>query len=203
LDPHVAVETVGILFGLLSVYYAVKESMWTWTTGTVNVVLFAWLFWEARLYVNVILQIIYVLYNLYGWWMWRRRAAQAGLPVSRTPATAGRVLLAGVGAAILLIGAVFARLTDNPLPYWDAAAVALSLAAQFMLARKWLENWWVWIAANLIYFGMCLYTALYQIAFLQVVYVLLSLMGWLQWRRAMQGAPTPVPPGPGAHQPAE
>jgi nicotinamide mononucleotide transporter len=204
LDLRVIAETLGVVFGLLSVYYAVRESAWTWTTGTVNVVLFAFLFWEAKLYVNVLLQIIYVLYNVYGWYWWKRGGqAQAGLTISATPARGWWVLAPTSAAATLAIGFVFAAFTDNPLPYWDAATVALSLAAQFMLARKWLENWWVWIAANLIYFGMCLYTALYQIAFLQIVYIALSVLGWLQWKRTLAAAPPHIETMRGSPQPAE
>jgi nicotinamide mononucleotide transporter len=182
-------ETTGVIFGLFSVWYAVRAHNATWWTGTVNSLVFGVLFFKARLYVNVILQIIYVFYNLYGAYMWRYGGRNRTAPaIALTPAAAWGVMLAAGVVATWLVGHVFAIYTDNPQPYWDATTVGLSLVAQYMLAQKWLENWWVWIVSNVIYLGLCAVAALYQIAGLQVVYIVLSVMGYLAWRKEWRGA---------------
>jgi nicotinamide mononucleotide transporter len=199
--PLALVETVGVLFGLLSVYYAAREDVLTWPAGLVNVVLFAILFWSNRLYLNVGLQGFYFLYSLYSWYMWLYGGeARSPLALSFTPGLAWPVLLLVAASGTLGMGWVFDVHTDNPQPYWDAATVALSVVAQFMLTRKWLENWAVWIVANLIYLGLGLWGANYQFAALQVVYIALSVMGYRRWSRSLASSRLVVAEdqGPGA-----
>lgn len=178
------IETAGVVFGLLSVYYAAREDNRTWPAGLANVVLFGILFWASQLYINVGLQVFYFVYSLYGWWKWvYGGAGRRALPLALTPRRVWFPLTALTAAGTLAFGWTFDRYTDNPLPYWDAATVALSVAAQFMLTHKWLENWGVWIAANLIYIYLGLASGSYQFAALQVVYIALSVMGYRRWRR--------------------
>lgn len=178
------VETIGVVFGLLSVYYAAREDLRTWPAGLINVVLFAVLFWAGRLYINVGLQVFYFFYSLYSWWRWRY-GGHGGtvLPLALTPAGAWPWLLTSVVGATLAVGWGFDAWTDNPLPYWDAASVALSVVAQFMLTQKWLENWWVWIVANALYIYLGLAAGNWQFAALQVVYIALSVGGLRRWRQ--------------------
>lgn len=184
LAPLTLIETAGVVFGLLSVYCAAREDNLTWPAGLANVTLFGILFWANRLYINVGLQVFYFVYSLYGWWMWvYGGAGRRSLPLSLTPRRAWPPLAVLAASASLSLGWAFDRYTDNPLPYWDALTVALSVAAQFMLTHKWLENWWVWIAANLIYIYLGLSSSSYQFAALQVAYIALSLVGYRRWRR--------------------
>lgn len=181
------IETTGVIFGLLCVYYAAKENTLTWPLGLVNVALFGILFWSQRLYVNVGLQVFYFVYSLYSWWMWRYGGAgRTVMKLSLTPERAWLPLIAVVPVATGLVGLGFDAYTDNPLPYWDAATVALSVVAQFMLTQKWLENWWVWIVANVIYIHLGLSGASYLFAALQVVYIALSVLGYVRWRRDLR-----------------
>ena len=178
------IEVVGVIFGLLSVWFAVKEDNWTWPTGFVNSVLFGILFWGNRWYVNVGLQILYVLYNLYSWYMWLYGGKNRTAPViKRTPASAWWALGAAVCVGTLVVGRTFALYTDDMVPYWDAVTVALSLVAQYMLTFKWLENWWVWIIANVIYLGLGVFNRNYIFAGLQIVNIGLSVMGYLAWKK--------------------
>jgi len=178
------IEVVGVIFGLFSVWFAVKEDNWTWPTGIVNCVLFGILFWSNRWYVNVGLQVLYIVYNLYSWYMWLYGGKGRTAPViGRTPARAWWILWPVVGAATLVVGRMFTLYTDDTVPYWDAVTVALSLAAQYVMTRKWLEHWWVWIIANVIYLGLGIHNHNYAFAGLQIVNIALSAMGYLAWRK--------------------
>ena len=183
------VEVVGVIFGLLSVWFAIKEDNWTWPTGIVNCVLFGILFWGNRWYVNVGLQVLYVVYNLYSWYMWLYGGKGRTAPViDRTPARAWWVLWPAVGVGTLAVGRIFTLYTDDTVPYWDAVTVALSLVAQYVMTRKWLEHWWVWIIANVIYLGLGVHNRNYVFAGLQVVNIVLSVMGYLAWRKVWRAA---------------
>jgi len=181
-----AYEVVGVAFGVVAVWLTVKESVWCWPTGLVNVALFIVVFRQAKLYADMGLQVVYVALCLYGWYEWLHGGRNHGqLAVSRMPRRALAGLLgAGAGATVLL-GATLSRVTDAALPYLDSSLTAFSLAAQVMVTRKWIENWVVWIVVDAVYVGMYVYKQLYLTAGLYSVFLVLALMGLRQWKRAL------------------
>ncbi len=188
IDWKQAVEFLIVITGLLSVYFAVKEDNRTWSIGIVNALLFAVVFYSQRFYINIGLQALYVIYNLYSWRMWLRGGPKHAPPnavlsaPTATPRAAWLLLLLAIAAFTLLFGWVFAAFTDGRLTYGDALTTALSLVAQYALTRKWLENWWIWIAANLIYLRLFVASEAYWLAALQIAYIALSYSGWARWR---------------------
>jgi nicotinamide mononucleotide transporter len=141
------------------------------------------------------LQVLYIGYNVYSWRVWRRGATpnQSSNP---TPTPTGAWLPLGLATVAFtgLFGWFFAAFTDGALSYWDALTTALSLVAQYALTRKWLENWWIWIGANLIYIGLGVAAGNRLFAALQLAYIALSFSGWWGWRKqiAAQRAARPV-----------
>ncbi|HSB60517.1 MAG TPA: nicotinamide riboside transporter PnuC, partial [Vicinamibacteria bacterium] len=162
MNPH---EAVGVLFGIVSVYLTVRQSIWCWPTGLVNVGFFILVFAQARLYADMGLQVVYVALCLYGWYEWLHGGPDRGtLAVSRTPRLAlGLLAVLGTAGAVLL-GSALHRHTDASIPFWDSTTASFSLVAQYMLTRKWLENWIVWIAVDVVYVGMYVFKALYLTA---------------------------------------
>ena len=183
-----ALEWVAVAFGVVSVWLTVRQNPWCWPLGIVNVGLFAVLFWRERLYADAGLQLVYVAVCAYGWWAWVRGGPGAGpLRVSRVPPRAALALLgAGVLLAALL-GLTLKRATDAALPFWDAGTTAFSLVAQWMQARKWLENWTVWIVVDVVYVGMYLSKGLHLTAGLYAAFVGLAFLGRREWTRALRG----------------
>jgi len=183
LDPF---EVVGVLFGVLGVYLTVRENVWCWPTGMVNVSLFILVFFQSKLYADMGLQVVYVLLCAYGWWAWLRGGrGHAALEVARTPRRAllGLGLIGILGAAAL--GFLLRRTTDAALPFLDSGLTSASLVAQYMTTRKWLENWAVWIAADFIYVGMYVYKHLYATALLYAVFLGLAVLGWRAWKQSL------------------
>jgi nicotinamide mononucleotide transporter len=179
-------EVVGVAFGVLAVWLTVRQSIWCWPTGLVNVLLFIVVFQQARLYADMALQVFYVALCLYGWHQWLHGGAASGpLRVAWAP----RRALAGLGAAGVLgglaIGVALRHGTDASLPYWDAGTASFSLVAQALQTRKWIENWVVWIAVDLVYVGMYLVKALYLTAGLYLVFLVLALLGFREWKRSL------------------
>ncbi len=182
-------EWVAVAFGVVSVLLTVHQIPWCWPLGIVNVALFALLFWREKLYADAGLQLVYVAVCAYGWWAWLRGGPGAGpLRVSRTPRWS-YVLLPVAGTVLAtVLGLSLKRATDASLPFWDAGTTAFSLVAQWMQARKWLENWLVWIVVDVIYVGMYLIKGLVPTACLYAAFVLLAILGLREWTRALRAA---------------
>lgn len=179
------VEIVAVAFGLVSVWLSTREQIASWPTAIVNVAIFFVLFWQAKLYADSVLQLVYLSLSVYGWWAWLRGGARhSPLRVSRaTP----RLWMIGLPAMVLLglgLGTMLARNTDSPVPYLDAMLTSASLLAQWMMTRKILENWIIWIVANLVYVPTFISRGLPITAVQYAVFLLLALMGYAEWKRS-------------------
>lgn len=181
------IEIVAALFGVVGVYLSVRQNVWNWPVGIVNVALYVVVFYQARLYADMGLQVIYIVLALYGWYQWLYGGpGRTTLPVTRA---VPRQLLLAISAGALgawVIGELLARYTDASLPYLDAALTSASLVAQWMATRKLLENWLLWIAADVVYIGMFIYKRLYPTAALYAVFTALAIWGYVQWKRTLR-----------------
>jgi len=178
-------ELLAVLFGIVSVWLSTREHIASWPTAIVNVSLYFVVFREARLYADMGLQVFYFGLSWYGWYQWKfGGTGRTELPVSRTTARVAATLvpigLAGAGA----LGLILSRTTDASLPWVDSAVSVTSLLAQWMMTRKLLETWLVWIAVDVVYVGMFLYKELFLTAGLYAAFLLLAVKGYLDWRRS-------------------
>ena len=182
-------ELVAAIVGAVSVWLSVRQNIWSWPTAIVNVVLYAVVFYEARLYADMGLQVIYAVLSVYGWYEWLHGGTGGTeLQVTRTGRALGALLgaIALIGSAVL--GMLLHRETDAALPYMDAALSSTSLVAQWMMTRKLLENWLVWIAVDVLYVGMFVFKGLYLTAGLYAVFLALAVRGYIDWRRSMRAS---------------
>jgi nicotinamide mononucleotide transporter len=180
------IEYVAAFFGVVSVYLSVRQNVWSWPTAIVNVGLYAFVFHASRLYADMGLQVIYVIISIYGWYEWLYGGKnRTELKVSKTPRKLG-VLLALIGFSFaLLLGTVLHRTTNAALPYLDSLTTSTSLVAQWMMTKKLLENWIVWVAVDVVYIGMFIYRSLYPTAWLYLGFLILSVMGYRQWKASL------------------
>ncbi len=185
----VAVEAAAVFCGLLCVYWTIRQDIRCWPAGLVQVLLFIVIFYRVRLYSDVLLHLIYVGLQVYGWYHWRHGAAGvAPLRVTRLSGI-GRVGwgLVAVGGA-LCWGFFMARATDAAVPYADAFTTVASLVAQWLMARKILESWGFWLAVDVVSVGIYLYKGLMLTAGLYAVFFGMATAGWIAWRRSLAGA---------------
>ncbi|MCW5724718.1 MAG: nicotinamide riboside transporter PnuC [Maricaulaceae bacterium] len=181
------VELVAAALGVACVYLIIRQSLWCWPVGIAMTALYAWIFFDVRLYSDFGLQIIYIGLQAYGWWFWVARR-DAALAHDRAPIrTLGRTarllwLFSGLTAAGAL-GLAMDRATNADLPYWDALTTSFSLVAQILLARKYLENWLVWIAVDILSIGIYLVKGLEVTAGLYAVFLAMAVWGFLVWWR--------------------
>lgn len=185
-----ALETAAVLFGIVSVYLSVREDIWSWPTAIVNVTLYIFVFFRARLYADMALQFVYIGISVYGWYEWLHGGRGKGeLAVSRGTRRLA-VVLVGIGIlATGLTAVLLSRYTNAALPWLDSATTTTSLIAQWMMARKILENWIVWVAVDVVYVGMFLYKSLFLTALLYAAFLVLAVTGYFRWKRSLPPAP--------------
>ena len=180
-------EPVAVATGIISVYLSVKQKIWSWPTALVNVALYFVVFREQKLYADMGLQVIYFGLSLYGCYEWLYGGEnRTELKVSRADPRMAISLAAIAVVGVAVLGTLFARFTDAALPYVDSATATTSLVAQWMMTRKVLENWAVWIAVDIVYIGMFIYKHLYLTSGLYAGFLVLAVMGHRQWRRSFK-----------------
>lgn len=179
-------ELIAAVFGLACVWLVVRQNIWCWPMGLVQVALYVAIFYDARLYADMGLHVIYIFLQLYGWQHWLRGGPRENtLPVTRLPWQANLAWALSIAAGAGSLGLALDHNTNADLPYWDSAIVAMSLAAQYLLARKVLENWAWWIAVDVLGIGVYAYKELYYTAGLYAVFLGLSVWGWFAWRKSL------------------
>jgi nicotinamide mononucleotide transporter len=180
-------EIFAAAVGAWSVWLSVRQNVLSWPTAIVNVVLYTIVFYEAKLYADMGLQVVYAVLSVYGWYQWLYGGeGHTTLHVSRTSRSlAIRLALIAATSAVLL-GSLLHRSTDAALPFMDSALTSASLVAQWMMTRKLLENWAVWIAVDVLYVGMFIYKGLYVTAVLYAVFLGLAVKGWIDWRNSIR-----------------
>ena len=179
------IEIAAFVLGVANVTLVVRRSLWNYPFGLAMVTLYAWVFFEAKLYSDALLQGFFFAVQLYGWVNWARSKADAGeVRVGRLGASERAAWLGGIVVGTFAWGAAMHRFTDAALPWWDAAVAITSVAAQILLSRRRIENWVLWIAVDLMAIGLYAAKDLWLTALLYVIFLALSVWGLFDWRRA-------------------
>lgn len=179
-------EILGFVTGAICVYLNTRQNVLGWFFGIINAVLYVIVFWQVKLYADMGLQGYYFITSIYGWWLWLYGGkSHDGVRVTFTP----RKFYAIFGLIFVLItlswGFLLGRFTNASLTYVDSALTIASLIAQWMMARKYLENWIIWIVADACYTAMYFYKNLHLTAILYFVFLVLAVIGYVQWKRDM------------------
>jgi nicotinamide mononucleotide transporter len=178
-------EGVAAAFGVISVYLSTRQNIWSWPTAIVNVGLYTVVFYQGRLYGQMGLQLVFLSLSIYGWYQWLHGGEKhSELTVSRaSPRLLG--VLAVLNLVTWLALAAILRQTDAALPWLDALLTTTSLVAQWMMTRKILENWLLWIAVDVVYVPTFFSQHLYATALLYAAFLVLAVMGYVEWRRSL------------------
>jgi nicotinamide mononucleotide transporter len=175
-------EAISFVTGALCVWLTVKESVWNFPVSMANVAAFLFVFARAGLYADAGLQVIYFVLSAVGWYLWLYGGeGRRELHVSRVP-VAEAFIVASAGAGITIGLMLYLRRIPNTVPLWDALTTAISVAAQWLLNRKYLENWWCWIVVDVIYIPLYAYKSLYLTSALYAVFLCMATTGLFAWR---------------------
>jgi nicotinamide mononucleotide transporter len=183
MDP---IEAVAVVMTLVGIVLTIKEKISCWPVAIVGILAYLVVFIRARLYADSALQPIYVVQNIYGWWYWAHGGVrgQGEAPIVVLSWRSRVTWLAGTVAVSLIVGAVLSRWTNAAAPYADATLSTTSLVANWLLARKVLENWWLWIAVNIGYVFLFWKKHLSLSAGLYAILLALAVAGLIEWQRS-------------------
>lgn len=183
------VEIFGAVTGIAYVILEIKRNIWLWPLGIITSAVYIYVFGREGFYANMGLQVYYLVISVYGWYLWHGRPETG--PPSRTSDV--RRIGAATGAwctvsALILwavLWVILDRATDSPVPVWDGLIASLSVVATWMLTRKFLEQWYVWIFANAIAVVVYLASGLYPTAVLFMVYFIMAIVGVREWNKSL------------------
>lgn len=181
-------ELIAALLGALSVGLLVVRNVWAFPIGIVMVLLYTVVFYQAKYYADMCLQVAYVVMQAQGWYEWTRgnRDTDDKIAVRRLVPTQWIWVLAALGGGTASIGFALQRFTDASLPWLDAFTTSVSLVAQWCLNKKYLENWALWIFVDVIYLYQYSYKGLYYTTALYAVFLGLAIAGFVAWRKALR-----------------
>ena len=183
------VEILGVITSLIYLYFSVRQIIWLWPFGILSSALFIWIFFGSKFYADMGLQVYYLGVSVYGWYYWSRgefSGQKGGRPVIRLGRILGMILLFVCLALWLSIVWILKSQTDSDVPWGDGFTTAVSIVATWMLARKILEHWLVWIIVDMVAACLYIYKGLYPTAFLYLVYSVIAVTGFIQWKKSME-----------------
>jgi nicotinamide mononucleotide transporter len=182
------IELLGAILGVTYIFFSIRQNILTWPVGLLSSILYVWVFLVSKLYADMSLQLYYVVISIYGWYEWlhgSRSVKSEVLKVSRLSLKLGLVLAAVSIFIFLLIWYILNDYTDSPVPMADALATSLSIVATWMLARKILEHWLVWIFVDTFSIGLFWYKDLLPTVILFVVYTVMAIVGFIEWKKEL------------------
>lgn len=180
------IELLGAILGIIYVFFSIRQNIFTWPVGLLTSVLYVVVFFNSKLYADMGLQMYYVVISIYGWYEWLRGNSSDSkemLKVSRLSLNLGLVLVLVSFLIFLVMWYVLKNYTDSPVPFADSLATSLSIVATWMLARKILEHWLVWVFVDAFSIGLFLYKDLLPTVVLFVVYTFMAVVGYREWRK--------------------
>lgn len=178
-------ELLGFATGAVCVWLCVRVSVWNFPVGIANNLFFLVLFWSARLYADASLQVVYLVLAAYGWVVWLRGGERRSRRRMGHASRAGLYVLLGLLVPVTWGLTVLLTRAHDSAPFWDALTTALSLAAQWLLNAKQIENWYFWIAADLVYIPLYFSKGLDLTGIVYVLFLAMCVVGWRSWRREL------------------
>jgi len=181
------IEIFGAVTGIAYVILEIKRNIMLWPLGIITSAIYIYVFGREGFYANMGLQGYYLVISIYGWYRWSRQpgSAQDAGESDVKRIRASTAAWCAVASAVIWGGLwyVLGRATDSPVPLWDGLIASLSVVATWMLTRKYLEQWYVWIFANAIAVAVYLASGLYPTAVLFLVYFVMAIIGLIKWRQ--------------------
>jgi nicotinamide mononucleotide transporter len=177
------IEIIATIFGVICVWLTIKQHIACWPTGLVQVFLYIFVFYQAKLYADMVLHVIYVLLSIYGWYHWSENKTndqRSGIGLlGRFIYVYGAVCM----LATFILGFLLTLYTDASFPYPDSFIMSTSLIAQWLLSRKKLESWIFWILTDMVAIYVYWYKELYWTTGLYVIFLFLAITGLAEWRK--------------------
>ncbi len=183
------IEVLGAILGVLYIQFSIRQNIFTWPTGILTSLLYIIVFFNSALYASMALQFYYVAISVYGWYYWlngKRVDNKSLLPV-QTASKKLWIKLAVISTLLYLaILFILIRFSDSDVPFLDSLTTSLSIVATWMLAKKYIENWVIWIFVDIVSIGLYIYKSLWATVILFIVYTVLAYFGYIEWKKDLK-----------------
>jgi nicotinamide mononucleotide transporter len=183
------IEVLGAILGILYIRFSIRQNIFTWPTGILTSALYIIVFFSSALYASMVLQFYYVAISIYGWYYWLKgnhTDNKSLIPVQK----ANKILwikIAGISFLLyLIILFILIRFSDSDVPFMDSLTTTFSIVATWMLAKKYIENWLIWIIADTVSVGLYIYKNLWPTVILFIVYTVLAYFGYIEWKKDLK-----------------
>ncbi len=183
------IEVAGVVISLVYLSFSVRQKIWLWPFGILSALFYIVIYYDHALYADMSLQFYYVIISIYGWFWWKKRSNENTHETELKVRSLNRQLLFKSMIVFLLLWAglfgILANLTDSDVPVMDALTTAGGIVATWMLARKYIENWLLWIFVDGVSIFLYLYKELYATAILFLIYTLIAVFGYRSWKQTI------------------
>lgn len=185
-------EIIGTIVGLIYLWFEYHASIYLWVASIVMPLIYIFIYHDAGLYADMGINIYYVIASIYGIICWRwgisrnnKKNASTELKIVHTPTS--RITPLSIISIVLTfaIAYILITFTDSNVPWWDSVTTSLSIVAMWMMARKYIEQWWVWIVVDVISAGLYVYKELFFTAGLYALYAIIAYFGYKKWKELM------------------
>ena len=180
------IELLGAILGILYIIFSIRQNLFTWPTGILTSLFYIVVFYKSALYAAMGLQVYYVLISIYGWGLWLRgknENSKSLLPVQLVK----RKLWIKIAVVSVIIYAIIMfillNFSDSDVPFMDALTTSLSIVATWMLAKKYIEHWLIWIFVDVVSSGLYIYKNLWPTVVLFIVYTIMAFIGFIEWKK--------------------
>jgi len=180
------IEIVGAILSLIYLYLSIKQKLSLWFFGIISSLFYIVIFFQTKFYADMSLQFYYVVISIYGWINWKHGDDLAGkeMPAAQLTKRLLVNLCIATGLIYIIYYFILSRFTDSTIPKADSVVGALSIVGTWMLARKLIENWIVWIVADGLCVGLYFYKGLYPTAILFIIYTFMAAVGYWEWKKS-------------------
>lgn len=184
MDLKLILQIVGVALGLTYLYLEYKANIWLWVIGLIMPVVHGTLYYRSGLYADFSMQLYYIAAGVYGLFAWSRKPkSNQQLKITFTPIRIVPIIIAMYAVTHVVIYWVLVQFTDSTVPFWDSLSTALCIVAYWMLSRKYVEQWLVWLLVDVITAGLYIYKDIPITASLYALYSALAIAGYMRWRK--------------------
>ncbi len=184
------IEFFGTVFGLIYIFFSIKQNILLWPVGIITSALYIYVFFYSKFYADMSLQVYYLVISFYGWYSWlhgeNKDKKTNQIQIITVTKKLGIILIVITFVLFLFIAFILKNYTDSPLPYWDSFTTSASIVATWMLTKKYIEQWLIWIIVDAVSLGLYIYKELYSTSFLFFVYTILAIIGYFEWKKEIK-----------------
>ena len=184
---NITLEILAVIFGIASVWYAKKESIWVYPTGIISTAIYVYICYQFTLYGDLIINIYYTLMSIYGWYMWTRLIKGDHIEITKS---SRKDLIKALGifistAAFVIVVYLFYNRFDRITDYFDTFTTGIFFAAMWMMANKKIEHWLLWIGGNIISIPLYFIKGLGFSGIQFTIFLGLAILGYIEWKKSL------------------